>query len=221
LNIVRRAEQSWLPESGGFGAGRNEGSVALGLSLFQIGVREIDDRAAAKPGDLIAGLAWLTGRVAQGIALRETPESFVMEQAANGTLFLRSDQVSRLLCNLETDSLASVLFDAALLSGARRFPELQSVRRDAMEALERRGEGDFRGVCLSGTPGTLASILQSDVEHLLFDQDDRMLLFNSLGSACAHAVGYGRHRLEPALAAELALSVAFHAGWVDQRKSIR
>lgn len=221
MNIVRRAERSWLPESGGISAALNEGPIALGLSLFQLGVREIDDRAAAKPGDLVAGLSWLAGRVAQGIALRETPNSFVMEQAANGTLFLRSDQVSRLLSNLESDSLASVLFDAALLSGARRFPELQLVRRDAMEAMERRGEGDYRGVILSDNPGNLASVLQSDVEHLLYDQDDRMLLFNALASACAQAIGYGRHRTEPALAAELALSVAFHAGWVDQRKSIR
>ena len=221
MHIVRRAELSWLPESGGYGAGRNEGQAALGLSLFQLGVREIDDRAASKPGDLVAGLTWLAGRVAQGIALRENPESFVMERAANGTLFLRSDYVSTMLANLESDSLASVLFDAALLSGARRFPELHLVRRDAMEALERRGEGDYRGVVLSDNPGNLASILQGDVEHLLYDHDDRMLLFNSLACACAHAVGYGRHRTEPALAAELALSVAFHAGWVDQRKSIR
>jgi hypothetical protein len=205
LNIVRRAERSWLPESGGIDAALSQGQVALGLSLFQLGVREIDDRAAAKPADLVAGLSWLAGRVAQGIALRETPDSFVMEQAANGTLFLRSDQVSKLLGNLES----------------RRFPELHLVRRDAMEAMERRGNCDYRGVILSDNPGNLASILQSDVEHLLYDQDDRMLLFHALGSACAQAIGYGRHRTEPALAAELALSVAFHAGWIDQRKSMR
>ena len=221
MNIIRRADQSWLPETGGFGAGRSDSPSSTGLALFQLGVREIDDRAVARAGDLIAGLAWLTGRVAQGIALRENPESFAVGQAANGTLFLRSDRVSKMLANLVTDSLASVLFDAALLSGARRFPDLQSVRRDAMEALERRGEGDYRSVALSGTPENLAAILQGDVDHLLFDRDDRLALFNALGSACAHAVGYGRHRIEPALAAELALSVAFHAGWVDQRKSVR
>ena len=221
LNIVRRTQQSWLPEAESFGAVQSDYVPGLGLSLFQLAVREIDDRVSARPGDLIAGLAWLAGRVAQGIALRDNLSGVAMEQAANGVLFLRSDRVSGLLASLETGSLAAALFDAALLSGSRRFPDLHAVRRDAMEDLERRGECNYRDMSLSASAENLAAMLQSDVESLLFDQDDRIMLFNALTAACAHAIGYGRHKTEPALAAELALSVAFHAGWIDQRKSMR
>lgn len=210
-----------MPETARFGTSQTEGSASLGLALFQLAVREIDGRATAMPGDLIAGLAWLAGRVAQGIALRESPEGLTVDRAANGTLFLRADVISAMLASLETGSLAAALVDAALLSGSRRFPDLHKVRMDAMEAMERRGEGDLRGVCLSATPGFLAAILQSDVRHLLYDHDDRRMLFGALAAACAHAVSFGRHRTDPALAAELALAVAFHAGWVDQRKSVR
>lgn len=221
MHIVRRAEQSWLPETGSFGATQNDRLPGLGLSLFQLAVREIDDRVAARPGDLIAGLAWLAGRVAQGIALKEHLSGFAVAKAANGVLFLRSDIVSGMLANLETGSLAAALFDAAVLGGSRRFPDLHAVRRDAMEALERRGDCNYRDMPLSASAESLAAILQSDVEGLLFDQGDRLMLFDALVSACAHAIGYGRHKTDPALAAELALSVAFHAGWVDQRKTMR
>jgi hypothetical protein len=210
-----------MPETTGFGTGQTEGSASLGLALFQLAVREIDSRAPAMPCDLIAGLAWLAGRVAQGIALRESPEGLSVGRAANGTLFLRADAVSFMLASLETGSLAAALVDAALLGGSRRFPDLDKVRMDAMEAMERRGEGDLRGVSLSASPCFLAAILQEDVQHLLYGHDDRHMLFGALAAACAHAISYGRHRIDPAVAAELALAVAFHAGWVDQRKSVR
>ena len=126
-----------------------------------------------------------------------------------------------MLASLETGSLAATVFDAALMSGSRRFPDLQSVRSDAMEAMERRGEGYYRGESLSASPACLAAILQDDIDHLTFDQDDSRLLFGALAAACAQAISYGRHCTDPAQAAELTLSVAFHAGWFDQRKSAR
>lgn len=221
MNIVRRVNESWMPIAAGFGQSPAESSTTLGLALFQLAVREIDSRASAVPGDLIAGLAWLAGRVAQGIALRDNPAGISVGRAANGTLFLRSDSVSARLASLETGSLAAALIDAALLSECRRFPDIHKVRRDAMEAMERRGEGDYCGQILSATPEILASFLQDDISQLTYDYDDERMLFKALAFACAQAVSYGRHRTEPALAAELALSVAFHAGWHDQRKTIR
>ena len=215
---LRRANTSWMPEVSNAELSLREGAASFGLSLFQLGVREIDSRPARKPGDLVAALAWLAGRIAQRSAMRDEPDRFIVDQSSNGTLFLRNDKVTRRLGRLEPGSLASALVEAALMTGSKRFPDFQTVRHDAIEAIQRRGEGDYRGVSLSAEPASLASLLQDDVDPLLFERDDSALLLDAAIAACGHAVSFNRHHLDPALAAELSLSVAYHAGWVDQRK---
>ncbi|MGB8819195.1 MAG: hypothetical protein WCC66_14865 [Rhizobiaceae bacterium] len=198
-----------------------EGAVSFGLALFQLGVREIDSRPASKPGDLVTALAWLAGRIAQRSAMRDEPDRFIVDQSSNGTLFLRNDKVTRKLGRVEPGSLASALVEAALMAGSKRFPDFQTVRHDAIEAIQRRGEGDYRGISLSAEPCVLAALLQDDVHTLLFERDDSVLLLDAAIAACGHAVGFNRNHLDPAIAAELSLSVAFHAGWADQRKTKR
>lgn len=193
----------------------------LGLALFQLAVREIDTRIANKPGDLIATLAYLTGRIVQRTAFRDAPNGFTIDQSANGVLFLRHDWVTVKLGALRSGSLASVLVDASVLAGARAFPNFGSVRQDAFEAMQRRGSVDLRGNSLTSSPEELAGEIQSDIDGLLFDADDRTLLLKASNIACGHALSYARHRLPPVEAAELALSVAYYAGWIDQRKSGR
>ena len=87
--------------------------------------------------------------------------------------------------------------------------------------MQRRGGLDARGHCLTALPEDIAAELQSDVDGLLFDADDQALLVKASINACGHAVSYSRHRLPPVEAAELALSIAFYAGWIDQRKTRR
>lgn len=193
----------------------------FGLALFQLAVREIDTRVNNRPGDLIATLAYLTGRVIQRTAFRESPEAFSADQSANGVIFLRNDWVTSKLGAVRPKTLASVLVEASVLAGARAFPDFAAVRQDAFEAMQRRGGFDVRGNILTSSPDELAGQIQADVDGLLFDADDRALLVNASINACGHAVGYVRHRLPPVEAAELALSVAFYAGWVDQRKTGR
>ncbi len=198
-----------------------ENSPDFGLALFQLVVREIDTRVSNCPGDLIAALAYLTGRIVQRTAFREMPETFSAHQSANGLIFLRNDWVTSKLGALRTGSLASVLIDAAVLSGARSFPDFASVRQDALEAMQRRGGFDCRANALTTAPEELAGEVQTDVDGLLFDADDRSLLVKASIDACGHAISYMRHRIPPVDAAELALSIAYYAGWVDQRKTGR
>ena len=193
----------------------------LGLALFQLALREIDTRIINRPGDLIATLAFLTGRIVQRTAFRDAPNGFMIDQSANGVLFLRHDWVTAKLGALRSGSLASGLVDAAVLAGARSFPNFSAVRQDAFEAMQRHGSYDLRGNALSAPPEELAGEIQCDVDGLLLDADDRTLLVKASNIACAHAISYSRHRLAPVAAAELALSVAYHAGWIDQRKSGR
>lgn len=58
--------------------------------------------------------------------------SAVAEQSANGTLLLRSDQVSEILSSLGTQSFAAVLLNVALMNGARRIPDISKVRLASM-----------------------------------------------------------------------------------------
>ena len=193
----------------------------LGLALFQLVVREIDTWVNNRPGDLIATIAYLTGRIVQRTAFRQTPEAFSADQSANGFVFLRSDWVTNKLGAVRPGSLASALIDASILAGARAFPDFISVRQDALEAMQRRGAPDTRGNLLTAAPEDLAGEFQTDVDGLLHDADDRNMLIKASMHACGHAVSYARHRLPPVEAAELALSIAFYAGWVDQRKTGR
>ncbi len=193
----------------------------LGLALFQLVVREIDTWVNNKPGDLIATIAYLTGRIVQRTAFRQTPEAFSADQSANGFVFLRCDWVTNKLGAVRPGSLASALVDASILAGARTFPDFIAVRQDSLEAMQRRGAPDTRSNLLTAAPEDLAAEFQIDVDGLLLDADDRNLLIKASINACGHAVSYARHRLPPVDAAELALSIAFYAGWVDQRKTGR
>lgn len=193
----------------------------LGLAIFQLAVREIDTRISNRPGDLIATLSFLTGRIVQRTAFRDAPNGFTIDQSDNGVLFLRHDWVTAKLGALRSGSLASALVDASVLAGARAFPKFGTVRQDAYEAMQRRGGYDLRGNVLTASPEELAGEIQSDVDGLLFDADDRTSLFKACCIASGHAISYVRHRLQPVEAAELALSIAYHAGWIDQRKSGR
>lgn len=221
MQNIRSANSSWM-------AGRSAGPAKpvdtapdFGLALFQLAVREIDSRLSSRPADLIAGLAFLAGRIVQRTAFRVEPEAFSAELSANGVLFLRNDWVSSKLGAVKPGTLATCLLDASLLAGARRFPDFVTVRQDALEAMQRRGGHDVRGQTLSASPDDIAASIQSDVDGLLYDEADRSLLVNAAIAACGHAVGYARFRLPPVEAAELALSIAFYAGWADQRKTMR
>ncbi len=221
LQNVRGANSSWLSGHSFGPALPVETAPDFGLALFQLVVREIDTRVNNRPGDLIATLAYLTGRIVQRTAFRESPDAFFADQSANGVIFLRSDWVTSKLGAVRPGTLASVLVDAAVLAGAHKLPDFIAVRQDALEAMQRREAPDLRGNLLTAAPEELAADVQSDVDGLLFDADDRTLLVNASIKACGHAVSYARHRLAPSDAAELALSIAFYAGWADQRKTGR
>lgn len=213
-----RSEGTWFPKSAPTGAPQGFGAPDFGLSLFQLIVQKIDGRAAAKAGDVVAALAFLTGRIIQRAAFRESPERFRLDISGNGISFLRNDEVSTKLATLTPGTLASTLIKSALMAGARRLPEFSRVLVDSQEAMRRRGNGDLRGVELSALPHQLAAEVQGDVDGLLGDAAGRAALVRSCIEACGHAIGYQRTRLCPAEAAELCLSVALHAGWLDQRE---
>jgi hypothetical protein len=213
-----RSEGSWFPVSVPQGASHSFANPDFGWAIFQLVVQKIDSRMAAKAGDVVAALAFLTGRIVQRAAFRDAPEKFRLDVSGNGTSFLRNDEVNVKLGSLTMGSLASTLIDSALLAGARRMAEFAKVISDAQEAMRRRGSFDLRGAELSASPALLAAEVQSDVDHLLWDASDRPALVRSFIQACGHAIGYQRTRLCPSDAAELCLSVALYAGWLDQRE---
>ncbi len=189
----------------------------FGWALFQLMVQNIDSRAEARAADMVATLAYLAGRIIQRATFRERPQDFRVEQSANGTAILRNDQVSERLSLLTPGTLASTLTEAALVAGARRFPETSKVKQEAQEAMQRRGAVELRGAELSAHPRELVSQVQEDVDDLLADPANRPALVRAAIQACGFSVGYNRSRLCPAQAAELGLSVALYGSWVDQR----
>ncbi len=191
----------------------------LGLDLFQLLVREIDTRVSANPADLIATLAYLSGRIVQRGLFKTEPQKFRVDKAGNGVVFFRNDAVGEKLDAMKSGSLASALVEASLLAGSRRFPEVLLVRQDAQEAMQRHGACDLRGHVLSASVENLAGHIQADIDALMMDDDDATQLTIASFSACAHAISYSRQRIAPAEAAELAMSVAFYAGWIDARIS--
>jgi hypothetical protein len=193
----------------------------FGWALFQLIVQNIDSRAGARAADLTATLAYLAGRIIQRATFRERPQEFRIDTSANGIAILRNDYVSERLAVLTPGTLASTLTEASLVAGARRFPDIQRVRQEAQEAMQRRGAADLRGIELSASPRELVSQVQEDVDDLLTDPENRSALMRAAIQACGFAVGYNRSRLCPAEAAELALSVALYGSWLDQRQTAR
>jgi hypothetical protein len=191
----------------------------LGLALFQLVVSQIDTRVNAQPGDLVATLAYLAGRIVQRSVFRDDPAGFRLDQSSNNIAFLRHDFVSSKLGEMKPNNLASALVESALLAGATRFPDFHNVRLEAHEMMQRRGAVALRDHTLSASPDCLAGEVQSDVDLLLLDPDERSHLTKGIFSACGHALSYARHHIAPVVAAELAMSVALYAGWLDQRKS--
>lgn len=193
----------------------------FGWALFQLMVQRIDSRVGAKAADVVATLAYLAGRIMQRKAFRERPEDFRIDQSANGVAILRSDIVSKQLSQLNPGTLASALTEAAIVAGARRFPEISKVALEAQEAMQRRGAFELRGNEVSANPRDLVKQVQEDVDDLLADPANRAPLVRAAILACGFAVGYNRSRFCPADAAELALSAALYGSWVDQRESPR
>jgi hypothetical protein len=221
LQKLHRISGSWLPHGVNDITPVSYDSPDFGWALFQLMVQNIDSRAGAKSADMIATLAYLAGRILQRATFRESPQDFRIDLSANGVAILRNDYVSERLTLLTPGTLASTLTEAALVSGARRFPEISKVRQEAQEAMLRRGAADLRGGELSASPRELARQVQEDVDDLLADPANRLALVRAAFSACGFAVGYNRSRLCPAAAAELGLSIALYASWVDQRSQPR
>jgi hypothetical protein len=190
----------------------------LGPSLLQLVVGEIDNRVTSKPADVIATLAFLAGRIVQRSVFRDHPGEFRLDQSANGTSFLRSDQVTGYLTAIKSETLASKLIECTLMTGATRFPDFQSVQLNAQEAMLRRAACYLPTNALSDAPDMLAAEIQTDIDALLIDAGDRQSLMAGIFNACGLAIGYARHKIEPVLGAELAMSIALYAGWLDQRK---
>lgn len=221
LQKLQRTHGSWLPPGVTSITPASYEGPDFGWALFQLMVQNIDGRVGAKPADLVATLGYLTGRIIQRSAFRDHPDDFRIDLSANGVVILRCDAVSERLSLLQPGTLASTLTEAALVAGARRFPEVSKVKQEAQEAMQRRGAADFRGIELSASPSGLVRQVQQDVDDLLSDPANRTALVRAAIQACGFAVGYNRSRLCPALAAELALSVALHGSWADQRGTAR
>jgi hypothetical protein len=219
LQNVRSINGSWMPAGDAEAISLFAEKLDLGLDLFQLLVREIDTRVSANPADLIATLAYLSGRIVQRGFFKIEPNEFRLDQAGNGVVFFRNDAVGEKLGAMKSGSLASALVEASLLAGSRRFPEISLVRQDAQEAMQRHGNCDLRGHVLSAPLEEMAGGIQADIDALMMDDDDASQLTAASFSACAHAISYSRQRIAPADAAELAMSVAFYAGWIDARKS--
>lgn len=190
----------------------------LGPSLLQLIVSQIDSKATSKPADVIATLAFLAGRIVQRTAFHEQPASFRLDQSDNGVSFLRSDAVTEKLFAIKSGTLASKLVESSLLCGTNRFPDFLTTRQNAHEMMQRRAGFSVPDNLMSDTPDRLAAEIQTDIDSLLAYSDDRHDLSIGIFDACALAVGYARHKVEPVIAAELAMSVALYAGWLDQRK---
>lgn len=190
----------------------------LGPSLLQLIVSQIDSKVTSKPADVIATLAFFAGRIVQRTTFHEQPASFRLDQSDNGVSFLRSDAVTEKLFAIKSGTLASKLVESSLLCGASRFPDFLTTRQNAHEMMQRRAGYSVLNSLISDTPDRLAAEIQTDIDSLLKLADDRQDLIVGIFDACALAVGYARHKLAPVLAAELAMSVALYAGWLDQRK---
>ena len=132
-----------------------------------------------------------------------------------------SDRVTALIGNMQPGTLASALVDRAIRSGATRFPDFNLVRMQAREAMERRAQHDALGNMLSKHPADLAREIQSGFDALFAQDHDHDLLVRSVFLACGHAISYGRSHLPPVEAAELCMSVALFASWLDRRQSAR
>lgn len=218
---IARNSGSWFPASVDDASLEVYDGPDLGWALFQLIVQNIDNRAGARIGDVVATLAFLAGRVVQRAAMRDDPESFRMSVSANGIAFLRSDSANAKLTALAPGTLASTLMEAAMVAGARRFPEFAMVTQEAASAMQRKSVCELRGNALSSQPHVLIGQVQEDIDNLLIDPSDRATLVHAAIQACGHAVGYQRARFCPAEAAELALSVALYGVWLDQREIIR
>jgi hypothetical protein len=190
----------------------------LGPALLQLVVSQTEHRMAAKPADVLVTLAFLAGRVVQRSCFQENPQSFRIDQSANGIAFLRSDVVSAKLIDMKTGTLAAKLVESAMLAGASRFPDFLTTRQDAHESMTRRGQCLFEQTQVSDQPEALAANVQSDVDALVANADERPILIAGLFNAAGLAISYARHRLCPAMGAELAMRAALHAAWLDQRQ---
>jgi hypothetical protein len=218
LQKHQRINGSWLPPDVIDITPVSYDSPDFGWALFQLMVQNIDSRAGARSADMVATLAFLTGRIVQRATFRERPQEFRIDLSANGIAILRNDHVSERLTLLTPGTLASTVTEAALVAGARRFPEISRVRQEAQEAMQRRGVADLRGHELSANPRELARLVQENVDDLLADPANRSALVRAAIHACGYAVGYNRSRLCPAAAAELGLSIALYGSWLDQRE---
>jgi hypothetical protein len=218
LQKLQRINGSWLPPDVIDITPVSYDSPDFGWALFQLMVQNIDSRVGARAADMIATLGFMAGRIVQRATFRERPQDFRIDLSANGVAILRNDHVSERLTLLSQGTLASALTEAAMVSGARRFPEISRVRQEAQEAMQRRGAAELRGNALSASPRELAGLVQEDVDDLLADPANRLALVRAAIHACGFAAGYNRSRLCPAQAAELGLSVALYASWLDQRE---
>lgn len=161
----------------------DEGSTAFFLSLLELGVREINDRAIARPSDLVDGSRMARWpRRARDCLARESSKLF-NGRAAKVTLFFTERSCLQNADKSGIRLLGLCSFRSSPLERGTPLSQTSIGAPGRNEALERRVGGDYRGVSLSDIADNLASVLQADVEHLLYDQDDIMLLFNSLASA--------------------------------------
>jgi hypothetical protein len=218
LQKLQRINGSWLPPDVTDITPASYDSPDFGWALFQLMVQNVDNRAGARAADMAATLGFLAGRIVQRATFRERPQDFRIDLSANGVAILRNDHVSERLTLLAHGTLASTLTEAALVAGARRFPEISRVRQEAQEAMQRRGAAELRGNELSASPRELALLVQEDVDDLLVDPANRLALVRAVINACGFAAGYNRSRLCPAEAAELGLSIALYGSWLDQRE---
>ena len=221
LQNAKRKDGSWFPLPA-----EGEGTFVrvrpdFGAALFQLSIAAIDSRQSARPADIVAALAFLAGRAAQQLAMNDEPSAFRLNQAGQGGLILMSDRVSALIGELSVGTLASILIEHSIRSGAGRLPDFTIVRMDAREAIERHGRAELRGHQLSAFPVELAGEIQAGFDTLFVDAEDRLVLVRSVFDACGRAVSYVRDHVKPEAAAELAMSIALYASWLDRRRVAR
>jgi hypothetical protein len=218
MQNVRAIYDSWMPLGHSSSYESARAHQDLGPALLQLVVGEIDNRATSKPADVIAALAFLAGRIVQRSVFRLDMDGFRLDKSANGIAFLRNDAVTNQLMPMKSGTLAAKLTECTLLAGATAFPDFQVVQQNAQEAMLRRAACHVPANTLSNTPDQLAAKVQVNIDTLLATTSEERHLTSGVFAACGLAIGYARHKVAPVAGAELAMSIALYAGWLDMRK---
>jgi hypothetical protein len=226
--VVLRSPHNWMrigeSAASAFGGARNDTPEAVSMSVYQLIAGSLEGPNGLQPENFLAALGALAGygsrwTVRAAIEAGKLDNDFRKPLGVNRPHVLVSEHVNRLVCSLQTQSVAALLASSMMRAGANWLPDVNVAVQHNFEAINSPRYPDYTIPAKhlpSIPPQTLLMMLWEKTQRTLRGVEGGAEMAPvAIAMAAAHAIVVHKAKVPMDVGAQLVLETAIAMSKLD------